>query len=160
VASVVPESPAAAGGIQPGDVILEAGGKSIERVKDLSRRIAEISPDETIDLQVFRKGETKHLEVRIGRSPAEGVARTGALGLTLGETRTPGALVVAVDPDGPAAGTGIQEGDVIVMVGETPVANAAEATAAIEQQRSRGRESVLLRVLRGADATFLVVPFA
>jgi serine protease Do len=160
VASVVPESPAARGGIEPGDVILEIDGRAVDRVKDLSRQVAEISPDETIELQVLRRGERKSLDVRIGRSPADTTMISGVLGLTLGENRARGAVVVAVDPEGPAAARGIQEGDVIVMVGQSPVANAAEARAAIERHRASGRESVLLQVLRGSDATFVAVPFA
>ena len=45
------------------------------------------------------------------------------------------------------------------MVGQTQVTNLDGAMSAIEDAKSGGRESVLLRIVRGRDARFVVVPF-
>ena len=93
------------------------------------------------------------------------------LGLALGELTSEsrqrfrvdkdvrGALVTNVAPKSSAAAKGLRPGDVIVMVGQTQVTNLDAAKSAIEDAKSKGRESVVLRVVRGSDARFVVIPF-
>jgi serine protease Do len=179
VASVVPGSPAEKAGIEAGDVIVAVDGDDIAQVKELTRKIAAMSPDAKAEFEVLRNGERKKLDVRIGKTPSEPEAvradagsPAGRLGLTLGEL-TPstrerfgipeevqGAVVVGVDPASGAAEKGLQPGDVIVSVGQKKVASLEEAKREIERQKSKERGSVLLRVVRGGDATFVAVPFA
>jgi serine protease Do len=179
VASVVPGGPAARAGIEAGDVIVAVDGEDIAQVKELTRRIAAMAPDASAEIVVLRNGERKELDVRIGRTPSEPEAvlsdagsPAGGLGLTLGEL-TPqarerfgiaeevqGAVVVGVDPASGAAEKGLKPGDVIVSVGQKKVASLEEAKLEIERQKSAERSSVLLRVVRGADASFVAVPFA
>jgi serine protease Do len=68
--------------------------------------------------------------------------------------------VVGVDPASGAAEKGLRPGDVIVSVGQRKVASPGEAKREIEHQKSKERGSVLLRVVRGGDASFVAVPFA
>ncbi|MGH9337254.1 MAG: Do family serine endopeptidase, partial [Vicinamibacteria bacterium] len=71
VASVVPGGPADEAGIEPGDVIVEIDGEKIEEIKELTRKVADISPNADAEIVVLRDGERKTLEVGIGRNPAE-----------------------------------------------------------------------------------------
>ncbi|GMR24317.1 MAG: DegQ family serine endoprotease [Acidobacteriota bacterium] len=178
VASVLPESPAELAGVQPGDVIVAIDGEEVDHLKELTRKVAAIKPDENVELEVWRNGERKTLDVSLGRSPNEtqevSAGATGSnvrLGLALGEL-TPelrqrfrvdedvrGALVTNVEPGGPAASRGLRPGDVVVMVGQTRVRNLDDARSAIEEAKSDGREGVLVRIVRGSDARFVVVPF-
>jgi serine protease Do len=179
VASVVSGGPAEKAGIEAGDVIVALDGDDIAQVKELTRKIAAMSPDSKAELEVLRNGERKKLDVRIGRTPsepesvrAEASAPAGGLGLTLGELtlearerfgipqEVQGAVVVRVDPASGAAEKGLQPGDVIVSVGRTKVASLEQAMREIERQKSAERGSVLLRVVRGGDASFVAVPFA
>jgi len=179
VASVVPGSPAEKAGIEAGDVIVAVDGDDIAQVKELTRKIAGMSPNAKAEFEVLRNGERKMLDVRIGKTASEPEAvradagsPAGGLGLTLGDL-TPstrerfgipeevqGAVVVGVDPASGAADKGLQPGDVIVSVGQKKVASLAEAKREIERQKAAERGSVLLRVVRGGDATFVAVPFA
>ena len=179
VASVIPGSPAEKAGIEAGDVIVAVDGDDIAQVKELTRKIAGMSPNARAEFEVLRNGERKKLDVRIGKTPSAGEAvradagaPAGGLGLTLGEL-TPstrerfgiseevqGAVVVGVDPASGAAEKGLQPGDVIVSVGQKKVASLDEAKREIERQKSKERGSVLLRVVRGGDATFVAVLFA
>ena len=142
--------------------------------------MAAVKPDEKVELEVWRNGERKTLDVSVGRSPnktknvrAETTKSKMRLGLALGEL-TPdarrrfrvdedvrGALVTNVAPQSPAAAKGLRPGDVIVMVGQTQVPNLDDAMSAIEDAKSDGRESVLLRIVRGRGDTarFVIVPF-
>ncbi len=71
------------------------------------------------------------------------------------EDGTRGAVVVEVDPDSPAARAGLQPSDVILRVGRTPVANAAEASRELGRVPSGG--TAFLRILRGGQETFVPV---
>lgn len=183
VASVVPKSPAAKAGLKPGDVIVGIDGADVSQLKELTRRVADVKPNEVVVLTIWRNGERKTLDVSVGESPTDvAEARRGEpeskprLGLTLGEL-TPesrrqfrvdddveGALVTSVTPGGPAAARGLRPGDVIVMVGQLPVRNLEETANAIQTATSDGRDSVVIRVVRGEGAgsmaRFVVIPFA
>jgi len=179
VASVVEGGPAAKAGVEAGDVIVAIDGDDIAQVKELTRKIAAMSPDAKAELEVLRNGKRKKLDVRIGKTPSESeavradaVSPAGGLGLTLSEI-TPearerfgipdevqGAVVVGVDPASGAAEKGLQPGDVVVSVGQKKVASLEEAAREIERQKATERGSVLLRVVRGGDASFVAVPFA
>lgn len=179
VASVVPGSPAEKAGVEVGDIIVAVDGDEVAHLKELTRKIAALSPDARVELEVLRNGERKKLDVRIGRTPSEpqsvgadAGSPAGGLGLTLGEL-TPsmrerfgipeevqGAIVVGVDPAGSAAEKGLRPGDVIVSVGRTKVASLGEAKREIEREKSNERGSVLLRVIREGNASFVAVPFA
>ncbi len=178
VASVIPQSPAAKAGVQPGDVIVAIDGEDVDHLKELTRKVAAVKPDEKVELEVWRNGERKTLDVSVGRSPNETKdVRTETteskvrLGLALGELTSEsrrrfrvdedvrGALVTNVATGSPAAAKGLRPGDVVVMVGQTQVTNLDDAMSAIEDAKSDGRESVLLRIVRDRDARFVVVPF-
>jgi serine protease Do len=179
VANVVRGGPADKAGIQAGDVILSIDGDDVEQVKELTRKIAELSPDHEAKVVVLRDGERETLEVRIGTTPSESEPRRAdasaapsGLGLTLSEL-TPsaraqfgipedveGALVIDVDPASGAAEKGLQPGDVIVSVNQKTVSSVSEVKSEIDRQKAGDRESVLLRVVRGGEASFVAVPFA
>jgi membrane-associated protease RseP (regulator of RpoE activity) len=59
---VVPETPAARAGLQPGDIVKKANGRELSRVANLRTLLFESAG--TIKLEVLRKGETKTLEIK------------------------------------------------------------------------------------------------
>lgn len=69
-------------------------------------------------------------------------------------------MVERVNPDKAAANAGLQPGDVIVAVDQSPVRNARQANQAIAEAGRSGRKSVLLLVDRGDTQIFVAVPFA
>ena len=77
------------------------------------------------------------------------------LGLTPG---THGVVVTGVDESSDAGSKGLQPRDVILSIGQRPVANTAEAVAAVEAAKKAGFKTVLLLVQRGnRPATYLGV---
>jgi len=178
VASVVSKSPAEKAGLRPGDVIVGIEGENVSRVKELTRKVASVKPDNEVELEVWRDGERKSVAVVVGQSPedvseprAEAESPGGKLGVALAEL-TPewrqkfridddveGALIVGVEPASGAASKGLRAGDVIVMVGRTPVANVEDALRLIEDAKTGNRGSVVLRVLRGGASQFVAIPF-
>jgi serine protease Do len=78
--------------------------------------------------------------------------RARRLGLPAG---TSGALVTDVDPNGSAARSGVQPGDVILQVNRQDVASAAEARRLLQDVRSGGNAFLLIQ--RQARQRFIIV---
>jgi serine protease Do len=147
-----------------------------------------VSPGAKETVNIWRKGKAMQISADVGRnaddqktasngnegrSPsAEQGLRVPSLGLGLTDL-TPdirdqlnltdnqrGAVVERVNPDKEASAAGIQPGDVIVGVDQTPVKNARQANQAIAEAAKSGKKSVLLLVDRGDAQIFVAVPFA
>jgi serine protease Do len=180
VGDVVPDSPAARGGVQAGDVITRFNGQEVESSRALSRRVASAPPNQSARLTVWRDGRSRELTVELGEaaaseavaaaSSAPGQAGSGALGLTLqrltDESRAQlgipssveGALVTNVLPNSAAAEKGIRAGDVITRVNERAVASVADAIAALNAAKENGERALLL-VRRGDSQRFVALSF-
>ncbi len=170
-------SPAAKAGIEAGDVITAVNGNEVKDARDLARNISMMAPGASVKLDVLHKGEAKKVTVALGEMPNDRQANAGdssskdatgtpRLGLRLAPAAEvdgsgdKGVVVVAIDPEGPAADQGFQTGDVILNVGGKTVANAADVRAALVAAKESGKNSVLMRV-KTADATrFVAVPLA
>jgi serine protease Do len=183
VSEVVTDSPAERAGLEPGDVIVAFEQTEIETIKDLTRAVAEVRPDSDIELEVWRDGKSKKLDVSLGESPddralqaeqaSEGNAEDPAnLGLSLApltpESRQrfgiadhiEGALIAGVAPEGPAARKGLRPGDVILRVGREETGSPAEVKKEIDRLTDQERESAVLQVARGEARSFVAIPFA
>jgi serine protease Do len=167
VADVSANSPAQAGEIQRGDVILEFNGKVVEQSDDLPMLVASTPIGKTVPVKVYRNGAQKTLSVRIGELKEETVAASTRgsqdLGLTvqditpemadsLGMTRAEGVVVTAVEPDSPAADAGLRQGDVILEVNKAKIAGMVEYHKAIAQIKKD--ETALFLVQRGGTTLF------
>ncbi len=71
VQQVFSGSPADQAGIAPGDVILQADGKSFDSIKVLHDYIASKKPGDTIRLNVWSQGMKKFVAIKLGETPAE-----------------------------------------------------------------------------------------
>jgi len=165
VSAVEKDSPAGKAGLEPGDVILSVNGKEIAGSSELPPVIADIAPGESAKLQVWRKGGTRDLEVKVGAQKEEKVASAsgkdvdqGRLGLALRQL-TPeerrqmdgvkGLLVESVG--GAAARAGIRPGDVVLSVN-------GETVSSVEQLRrlvAKAAKRVALLIQR-EDSTLFV----
>ncbi len=177
IARVEPGSPADEAGLKAGDVVLDYDGKDIETVRDLTRMVADTQAEHSVELGVWRDGKRTERDVRIGRLDEEPArvaaadeAKPGRLGLELSpltpETRrqfrvpedVEGALVVGVDPRGPAAKQGLRPGDVISMVGQRPVSSPEDVKSAVEDNEDR--DHTLFRIERNGGSRFVAMKLA
>jgi S1-C subfamily serine protease len=69
---VFPGSPAAAAGLEEGDVILMVNGSRIDEGHDLSSVIVLHEPGEVVTLGVFHQGSTHDVKVKLGVLPTSG----------------------------------------------------------------------------------------
>lgn len=161
VSRVEPNGPAAQAGLKAGDVILSVNGKPVRSARDLSRRVAELGPDADATLELWRDSGKRDLRVKLGRQVNERTAaaaerdagaRMSALGLRLapaasvGGADKKGVAVVGVEPGSPAAEKGVRTGDVIAEVGGRPVEAPADVRRALDEARTDGKTSVLVRL--------------
>ena len=178
VAEPQADSPAAKAGIVAGDVITAVNGHPVKDAHDLAKQIGSMTPGATIRLTVWRKGEEKSFSLTLGElpksrearatSPDSDVAGAGLpkLGMTVapaGEVAgsgSEGVVVTNVDPDGVASEHELKSGDVILEVGGSKVATAADMRKALGEAQKNGKHAVLMRVKSDNTTKFVAIPFA
>jgi serine protease Do len=152
------------GQIKPGDVILALNEQKVRDPRDLARKaaVAPIGSDAT--LVIFRGDvqQTVHVTIQGWPEVKPVLAGTPAaqphLGLELtSEPRERSRSVVtvaSVDPTGTAADSGIQKGDVILQVQQTPVSDPAQALRLLQRQSVTQRPYSTVLVERGDERTW------
>jgi serine protease Do len=175
VASIEPNSPAAKAGLQPGDVIRSVEGQKISSPHDLAVDVAGMKPGTQAKVDVLRDGHDQTVTVALAELPnknpasnnEQNMAREGvgvALTRLTPELRdqldlpahTNGAVVAEVKPGSPADQAGIQQGDVIVGVGNKAVGGPNEAVAAIRKS-ANSDQAVALRIIRDGHPAFVAI---
>jgi serine protease Do len=172
VSQVLPDTPAANGGIERGDVVVEFAGQSIEEWRDLPIAVANAPVGEKARVVVVRDGKRKTFQIAIGKlSDDEQLASlddskkdegaqafglrvqnlTPALAEQLGLDEAKGVVVTDVDPNGPAADAGIRRGDVIVELDQKQIADIDD----LGKKLDAADKSVLLLVRRGDNTLYV-----
>jgi serine protease Do len=186
VGDVVTDGPAEKGGIKPGDVVLEFDGKPITEMRDLPKIVADTEVGKVVDVRILRKSEEQTLKVEIGRledgekqmanakvdenSEAVEETATEVLGLTLREMTdavreeesiaddVKGVLITGVAPGSNAEDKDLKAGEVIIEVGQEPVATPGEVVDRVKALEDEGRKNALLMVSsKTGEIRFVVV---
>ncbi len=172
VSGVERGSPAAAAGVQRGDVITALNGAAVKDSNVLRNEIAQLLPGTEVTLTVLRDGREQQLKARLAELQARGerAAAAGPSGdsaqfglavepLTserareLGVRAKSGLVVGAVEPGSRAADAGLRPGDVIEEVDRKPVTSVDELRAALKN----GQRPALLLVHRGETTVFVTL---
>ncbi|MBC8241845.1 MAG: Do family serine endopeptidase [Alphaproteobacteria bacterium] len=171
VANVIPDGPAAASDIKPGDVVLTFNGHEVTEMRRLPKIVADTEVGREVDVMVWRDGKKVDLKVVVAQLDDEAVAAaTGSdsvpdkevtineLGLTVvgltDEIRdrfeldedAKGVMVTGTEDGGVAAEKGIRHGDLIVEVSQEEVSDPDQIIKRIDDARQAGRKSVLFLV--------------
>ena len=174
VRNVEPGGPAAAGGIESGDVILSFNGRDIAKSTDLPRVVGETKPGTSAPVQVWRKGGTRDLTVTVtdaestqaankkSDAPAPNSNSANALGVAVSELsdskkkdlNIKGGVEVTGLGEGPLARAGIRPGDVIIRVADADITGVKQFEALVKGLDANKAVPVFIR---RADST-LVVP--
>ncbi|MCY4484461.1 MAG: PDZ domain-containing protein [Spirochaetaceae bacterium] len=148
VTDVDPNGPAAAAGVQSGDLIVGIDGQPVAHIGDLTGALADAEHaevtltikrgDEMVDQVVAidyvwqrpRLGlmvsnvQPQHEQLGMDKEPG-GEMTPDAGEFTFEELAAPGAIVLEVVPDSPAAAAGLQPGDWITAIDGTELSEAA-----------------------------------
>jgi serine protease Do len=80
VQNVIPNSPGAKAGLQPGDIVVALNGKPVETSSQLTRNVSSIQPGGKATLTVLRGGQKKDLPITVAKRPDEEAIARGDLG--------------------------------------------------------------------------------
>lgn len=69
VEKVTENSPAAAAGIQPGNVILRFDGEDVTGVRKLTRLVGEVDPDHQVKVTISRNGREQEITATVAKRP-------------------------------------------------------------------------------------------
>jgi Do/DeqQ family serine protease len=181
VGSVQRGSAAEKAGLKSGDVITAFNGSAVNDANELRNLVAATQPGTEATLTLLRDGRDEQLKVTLGELTANASGgrdegggggggggeqgEGGKLGIELtpltpevaSRFRIPadrqGLVVAGVDPNGPAADAGLQQGDLIEEANRQPVKSIEDLRAAIQ---SAGDRPLLLLVTRGDQGTIFI----
>lgn len=182
VSLVRDDSPAAAAGIEQGDIILSFNGKRIKETRNLPREVAQSQVGKTYPVEVWRDGKIKKLKIKTEAFPSDDeLAGRPAqpkdvkpksdeqLGAELTELNdevrsryrlpkdTKGVLVLSVQRGGLAAKNKLRRGDIIEQFNRKEVTKPSEVAAALKAAIKSDRESVPVLIRRSGGAGY--IPF-
>ena len=185
IANVGPDTPAAKGGMQQGDIVLKLNGHPVKTSNELRNAVAAIKPGAKAAMDILRDGKPMKLQVTVGEQPqdmraaiegrkneeeAPGPGRGGrpeeALGMQvetltsdladrLGYQDLSGVVVSNIAPNSPAADAGLRRGALIERVNRKAVSSVQEFRTEISKVASG--KSILLLARFGASNQFIVI---
>ncbi len=179
VTRVIPSSPAARAGLQPGDIILRFEGSRVGTTAELQKLLAGTRPGDVVRIVLDRAGQSRTFYVELGQRPSNVIqtafgppaqtdpnAGQTAPGAEWGCTLSPltpdlmqklsvpssirGVVVVAVASSGLAKTAGILPGDVIISVNRQATPDLALFYRTIKDQ-----QSLVLGIYRGGQTLYL-----
>ena len=174
VRNVESNGPAAAGGIEAGDVILSFNSREINKSTDLPRVVGDTKPGTTATVQVWRKGSSRDLTVTItdtdtaqaatkkpdapavngNSASAFGVAVVDLSDAKKKDLNIKGGVEVTSLGDGPLARAGARPGDVIIRIADTDINGVKQFEALVKSLDANKAVPVFIR---RSDST-LVIP--
>jgi len=176
ISSVEKNAPADKAGIEASDVILKFDGKPVNSSTDLPRMVAATKPGSKVTVELWRKGATKLVTVEIAEMPGEGklaeahkkqagdeAGTISRLGIAvseldkeqLQELQIGGGLLVEDVKGSTARAAGLQHGDVLLAIGNTPIRSLSQFNEILKQV-AKGRNVALL-VRREDTASYVAI---
>lgn len=165
VTQVIPNSPAEKAGLQIGDVITAVNGSDVKNANDVVNAVGFVRVDSSASIAVLRKNKPITLSTILldpkKRAQASEAMDPFFYGVSLkdftllspvhGDIK--GVLVVSVDDDTNAWRSDLRPGDVITSANQEKITSIAE----LKKIAASAKDNLLLNVLRGPGAVFLVI---
>ena len=149
VGYVMPDSPAAKAGMEPGDKILEVDGKQVTRFLGMNASVSWAvvrSEGETIPVKFERNGQVQTVEVEPYKAETRGWRRKSVRQLLILPAET--AIIEKVEPDSPAGRAGLRKGDIVRGFNHQPIYN---PVAMLEYIKKHPDETLTLDIERAGS---------
>jgi len=157
VRSVAPGSPAARGGVRPGDLIVSVDGTPIDSREAFETALSTRGPGRPMRV-VLRGSNGERTIIVQGQAPPSNIGvqiLRDQLGIAVSPVRG-GLRINVVDRNGQAAERGIESGDLLLTLNGTRVPGVEEVNRVF--QRDYNRTTILMEVGRGRFAYTLTFP--
>lgn len=176
ISSVEKNGPADKAGIEASDVILKFDGNPVNSSSDLPRLVAATKPGSKVAVELWRKGGARQITVEIAEMPEDGKLARAAKNLAdevskmisrlgiavselskeqLQELEISGGLLVEEVKGSAARAAGLQQGDVLLAIGNIPIRSLNQFNEILKQV-GKGRNVALL-VRRGDAASYMAI---
>jgi serine protease Do len=170
-------------GLKPGDIVLAINGSSITDSGDLVSRLYTNHPGDVITLTILRNGVQSDVPVTLqeldeavlekksgnagdnsnglsgqGQSELLGLAyqdQTEDIRSQLPQGAPKGPVITQVNPQGPAAASGLQQGDIILKLGNSPIVSASQLIVILK--KSDLKNGVRLFVWREGQTLYTIL---
>jgi serine protease Do len=175
IAGIDDKGPARPAGLETGDVIVKFDGQEVKESRDLPRIVAATPVGKDVPVVIMRKSKEIAKTVKLGRledgekaqlasatqrpnGTVPAPATTAVLGMDLSgitdelkrrhnlKDGLKGVVITKVEGNSSAADKRIQVGDVIVEVGQEPVASPADVTRRVDALKKEGRKNALFLI--------------
>jgi regulator of sigma E protease len=137
VGAIEPDSPAAAAGIQPGDLIVQLGDIHDPKWEDIEFKIP-TAAGETLPLEVERAGQRLHLTLKPRVDTEDQVGYAGWAPYVP-------AVIGKVEPGYPGEKAGLQSGDRLVAINGEPIYYSPDVVNKLQQQDGKPVDFTVLR---------------
>jgi serine protease Do len=162
VSDVTVDGPAASAGFKAQDAILAVNGEKITDSRELSRMIAKLTPNTTVDVKIWRIAKLEGEQPQDNDDNDE-KKELQQLGLTLVPVRDAGGkegvAIAEVDPESSAAQKGLKAGDVILEVDREAVSTPDDVISGVKKVKEKGLDAVLLHVRSGEQKRIVALRF-
>ncbi len=152
---VVPGSPGADAGLLAGDVIVRAGDRVIKNAYDWDATLLELHVDDVVPVVVRRAGREMDKKLKVADFPEVNAQRVSVLkeleliSLTPAiraerNIKNPQGALIATVSQSVSSSLGIQAGDVIVRINQTPITDAQQVKRILESLSGRGQSRLYI----------------